>query len=387
MLAETFRQGAGEILRQASVALGGRPVTLWEVAEGPLLVPQATSDPQPRHHFTSIDIDSTLKRWGVPINRGSKWVGCRMGYDGPWVIAPVRSRPPAPPPGGHERRSAERLTVELAGLCIGLADRRDIAERPSQPTGHELLYDFLTLPAVIAHEAKNPLAAARAGLQLSMDTVRQLPVAEELRRGLGGELGEVLEALERALDFLQAVQDRARGTKTGPIRFDAVRVARSVVALEGRVLRQRGVALELVTSLESVHLNGDPGLLYDMLLNLVRNAAEATPAQGGKGPGGGPIAVHLDREHDRLRIAVSDRGVGIPPHLLEKVFEAGYSTKEGGPGGGLGAGLAIVRRVAQTAFDGAVSVTSTVGAGTTFTVSLPIPPQRGSQRTIVQPEA
>lgn len=381
MLAETFRQGAGEILRQASVALGGRPVTLWEVSEGSVLTPQATSDPQPRHHFTSIDIDSTLKRWGVPIKRGTKWVGCRLAYDGPWVIAPVRSRPAAPPPGGHERRSAERLTVELAGLCLGLVDRRELAARPQSPTGggHELLYDFLTLPAVIAHEAKNPLAAARAGLQLSIDSVQRLPVADNHRRDLAGELGEVVEALDRALDFLQAVQDRARGTKTGATRFDAVRVARSVVALEGRVLRHRGVALELVTGLEAVHLNGDPGLLYEMLLNLVRNAAEATL------PRSGPIVVQLDREHDRLRISVLDRGVGIPPDLLEKVFEPGFSTKENGEG--LGAGLAIVKKVAQTEFDGAVSVTSTVGSGTTFTVSLPIPPQRGSQRTVVQPRA
>ncbi len=42
-----FRGGSGEILRQASVALDGRPVTLWEVADGPTLVPRATSDPNP----------------------------------------------------------------------------------------------------------------------------------------------------------------------------------------------------------------------------------------------------------------------------------------------------------------------------------------------------
>jgi len=378
-LTETFRQGTGEILRQASVALGGRPVTLWEVAEGPMLIPQATSDPQPRHHFTSIDIDNTLKRWGVPIQRGHRWVGCRLSHDGPWVIAPIRIRPPAPPPGGRERRSAERLTIELAGLCIGLVDRRELPGRATPPTGHDLLYDFLTLPAVIAHEAKNPLAAARAGLQLTMDTVRRLPLPEDRRRELAGELGEVFEALDRALDFLQAVQDRARGTRTGAVRFDAVRVARSVVALEGRVLRHRGVELDLITSLEAVHLNGDPGLLYELLLNLVRNAAEATLVRPG------PISVRLEREQDRLRISVQDRGVGIPPDLLEKVFEPGFSTKNDGEG--LGAGLAIVRRVAQSEFDGVVSVTSTVGSGTTFTVSIPIPPQRGSQRTVVQPQA
>ena len=76
---ETFRGNAGEILRQASVALEGRPVTMWEVTDGPTLIPRATSDPSPRHHFTSINVDSTLKRWGVPIRSGSRYAGKERG--------------------------------------------------------------------------------------------------------------------------------------------------------------------------------------------------------------------------------------------------------------------------------------------------------------------
>jgi signal transduction histidine kinase len=367
---ETFRGSAGEILRQASVALDGKPVTLWEVADGPTLVPRASSDPSPRHHFTNMDVDATLKRWGIPIRSGSRYVGCRLSYEGPWVIAPVRMRPAAGPPSGHERRSAERLTLELAGLCLGLSDRRETIgiERPPS-ISVDPLKDLLTLPSVVAHEAKNPLTGARAGLQLTMESLgrmEDLPVPRRLE--LLEELGEVLEALNRALDFLQAVQDRARGAIRGRERFDAIRVARSVVALEGRVLRQEGVDVELATALETVHLNGDPNLLYELLINLVRNAVEASSERRG------PITLRLDRESETLRLSVTDRGVGIPAYLVDRVFEPGFTTKAPGEGG---AGLTVVRKVAQEVFGGTVAVKSTEGVGTTFTVSLPIPPQRG----------
>jgi len=368
---ESFRGNAGEILRQASVALDGRPVTLWEVADGPTLIPRGSSDDVPRAALNHIDFDNTLKKWGVPIRNGTRYIGARIDPQGEWVIAPVRMRPAAGPPGGRERRSSARLTLELAGLCLGLSDRRETigVERPPA-ISIDPLKDLLALPSVVAHEAKNPLTGARAGLQLTMDSLgrmEDLPVPRRLE--LLEELGEVLEALNRALDFLQAVQDRARGTVRGRERFDAVRVARSVAALEGRVLRQQGTELEVATGLETVHLNGDPNLLYELLINLVRNAAEASLDRRG------PITLRLDREGDTLRMSVADRGVGIPAYLVDRVFEPGFTTKTMGGGG---AGLAVVRKVAQDVFGGTVALKSTEGVGTTFTVTIPIPPQRGT---------
>ena len=372
MAAEPFRDNAGEILRQASVALDGRPVTLWEVGDGPTLLPRASSDPQPRHHFTSVDLDSTLRRWGVPIQLGSRWLGCRLSLDGPWVIAPVRVRPPAPPPGGVERRSPTRLTLELAGLALGLSDRRETpALGRAGFFSADPIQDLLTLPSVIAHEAKNPLSAARAGLQLTMDAVGHMEdISGPRRLELLQELGEVQDALTRALDFLQAVQDRGRGATRERQRFDAVRVARSVVALEGRVLHQRGITLELASSIENLHLNGDPNLFYELLMNLVRNAGEASAGRPG------PITVRIGKDGETLRLAVEDHGIGIAPHLIDRVFEPGFTTKAHGEG--VGAGLAVVRRVAHNVFGGSVSVKSTVGVGTTFTIALPVPLQRGS---------
>jgi signal transduction histidine kinase len=167
--AELFLEGRREILRQASVALGGRPVTVWEVSARAELEPQSSSEPAPTHHATKLDVDATLRRWNIAIVEGSRWVGCRASTGDFWVVAPVRTRPPAPPPDGRERRSRDRLTLELAGLCLGLLDRRD--STPLATGRPDPLQDITTLPGIIAHELSNPLTAARAGLQLAMESL------------------------------------------------------------------------------------------------------------------------------------------------------------------------------------------------------------------------
>src|SRR5438552_9300024 len=98
----------------------------------------------------------------------------------------------------------------------------------------------------MAHEASNPLTAARAGLQLAMEAVgRWTDVAADRRLELLDELGQVVEDIDRAITFLRAIQDRARGALARSERFDVVRVVRSCITLESRVLKDRRVSLEL----------------------------------------------------------------------------------------------------------------------------------------------
>src|SRR5436190_1613763 len=365
---ETFVEGRREILRQASVALGGRPVTVWEVSSRAELEPQASSDPAPTHHTTKLDVDATLRRWNIAIVQGSRWVGCQGAADGFWVVAPVRARPPAPPPEGRERRSRERLTLELAGLCLGLLDRREPApgHAPARP---DPLQDITTLPGIIAHELSNPLTAARAGLQLAMESLgRWTEVPAGRRLELLDELGQVIEDIDRSVSFLRAVKDRARGALARSERFDAVRVVRSCCTLESRVLKEKKIPLEFDSTLETVYLKGDPNALYDLLVNLIRNAADASAARPA------PIRVGLVQEAGSVRLTVEDRGAGIGSQDLERIFEPGYTTKEFGDGSGMG--LVVVQSVVRNMFGGSIAVNSKVGVGTTVTVTLPIPPQR-----------
>lgn len=368
MSAPVFRGDAAEVLRQAS-AVVGRPVILWEVTGAHAAVARASSHPDPIGPLPSFDLDAALRRWKIPIPVGSRWVASPGPTPDAWLIAPVRAHPPAPPPG-RERRSRDRLALELTGLALGAIDRR--------PTGAELaggtlrsdpLQELAGLPAMIAHEASNPLAAARAGLQLAMESIGVwVDLAADRRLVLLDDLGQVIEDIDRATGFLRAVQDRARGGLVRSERFDAVRVVRSCITLERRLLRDRGIDLDFTTSLDALFLKGDPNALFDVLVNLVRNAADATTQTPA------PVEVRLGQKGRELEVVVRDRGTGIPAQHLSKIFEPGFTSKEFGKGSGMG--LAKVRSVAEVMFGGSVRVESQPGKGTTFTILLPLPPQR-----------
>src|SRR2546427_6131309 len=158
---EAFGEGRREILRQASVALG-QPVTLFEVSARAQLEPKESSDAGSVARQANVDLDSTLRRWNVPILQGGRWVGCRASPDVPWVIAPLRPRPPAPPPDGRERRSRERLTLELTGLCLGLLDRRG-AGTPAPDAPAVPVRGLGAPPLVMASWGGNPPSSTPAG--------------------------------------------------------------------------------------------------------------------------------------------------------------------------------------------------------------------------------
>ncbi len=323
---------AGEVLRQTS-ALIGRPVTLWEVTGEHEAVPRATSSAGAPPPF---DLDSTLRHWHMPVPVGSLWLAAAppLNAGDVWVVAPVRSRPPAPPPGGRERRSKERLALELAGLALGTLEG---------PSG-------ASPPGGIAHQATNPLTAARAGLQLAMESIgRWVDLAADRRLTLLDDLGEVLEDIDRTSEYLRVMKESARsGVMTarqeGGGRFDAVRVVRSCLTLERRLLRDRGIELDFTTNLETLYLKGDPNALFDVLVNLVRHAADPATEKPV------PVRVQLERKGENLELLV--RGRGTP------------------------ADLAKIRTVAAEMFGGTVAIESAAAGETTLLVVLPLPPQR-----------
>src|SRR5881396_2898069 len=261
-----------EVLREASIALQGRAVTLWEVSSRAEVIPVMTTAPTSQSGDTRLDLDSTLHHWGAPIIQGSRWVGCRLDHAGPWCVAPVRRQPAAPPPDGIERRSRERITLELAGLCLGLVDQPPVVSRP-RLTEPDALVELTRQPSVIAHEVANPLTAAAVSLELCADSVRAAgQVDPPFRAQLLEELAHVGEGIEHALAFLRSVQDRARAAPARSERFDATHVVRSCVTLERPLARKSGVALHDEISAASVFLQGDPNRLYQVVTNLIRNA-------------------------------------------------------------------------------------------------------------------
>ena len=333
-----LRGDAGEVLRQASAVLG-RPVILWEITGAHEAVPRASSETDLQSNAPTLDLGVALRRWNVPIPVGSRWVGSPGDTPDSWVVAPVRARPPAPPPGGRERRSRERLALELAGLALG-------------GIGALLQDAGVVPPGLLAHQASNPLTAARAGLQLAMESIgRWVDLAADRRLTLLDDLGQVLEDIDRTTEMLRSV--RERGTTRGatpagrPERFDAVRVVRSCLTLERRLLRDRGIELDFETALDASFVRGDPNALFDVLVNVVRSSAE------GAGEKAAAITVQLAQQGNGLVLVVR--------------------------GPGKGANLAKARTVAEQTLGGTLTVESTPG-GTTCAIVLPLPPQRNAER-------
>ncbi len=356
-----------EVLREASVILQ-HTVTLWEVSPRADVIPVLSSVPSPPPQDTTLDVDSTLRRWSAPIIEGSRWVGCRLDDAGLWVVAPVRAQPPAPPPGGVERRSRERIALELAGLCLGLLDQATGTSRARLPEP-DALVELARQPSVIAHEVANPLSAALAFLDLTLERVHAESALEPgFRAELLEDLGGVGEGMEQALHFLRSIQDRARGGLARSERFDAAQVVRSCVTLERPLARKRGGTLQGIVAVSSVFLQGDPNALYQVLTNLIRNAVTASLGRQAT------IVVTLKQAGDSLELSVQDQGVGIAPEHLGRIFEPAFTTQAFGSGSGTG--LTVVRELTQQMFGGRIDVDSVVGRGSTFSVSLPIPPQR-----------
>jgi two-component system NtrC family sensor kinase len=128
-------------------------------------------------------------------------------------------------------------------------------------------------------------------------------------------------------------------------------------------MREAGARLETQLAEAVPRVAGEARALNQVFLNLLKNATEALEGTGGV------IRVCLGREGSWVVIEVRDDGPGIPPETRERLFEPFFSTK--GAGGGTGLGLSICRRIVSE-HGGSIRVDSSNGAGTSFTVRLPV---------------
>lgn len=114
---------------------------------------------------------------------------------------------------------------------------------------------------------------------------------------------------------------------------------------------------------DSAQVCADPGLLEVVWTNLLSNAVKFTPE-------GGSILLRQWSEPDRVLVAVTDTGCGMPPETVRHIFEKFYQGDSSHATHGNGLGLALVKRILELS-EGSITVESTPGKGSTFTVSLP----------------
>jgi signal transduction histidine kinase len=180
---------------------------------------------------------------------------------------------------------------------------------------------------------------------------------------------EGIERVEAIIRSLKACAD----TSSGDLRADDVNraVKNAVTVVELDCLRVTLLGVEFGELPPVVCRVGD---LYEAVLQLLTNAVEAVARRHGTGPSGalpsGRIAVRTGRDGDDIVISVEDNGAGIDPAIADRVFDPFFTTKE--VGRGAGQGLAIAWRIVTERHGGQLTFASVPGAGTTFTVRLPI---------------
>jgi signal transduction histidine kinase len=189
------------------------------------------------------------------------------------------------------------------------------------------------------------------------DLITSMPEASKL----------VLGGLERVTGIVRAMKEFAYADQPHQTPSDLNRAIQNTLTVTNNEYKY--VADTKLTLGPLPPVTCHVGEVNQAILNIIVNAAHAIEdAQGGKGRGCIAIATWVDGSD--AAISISDNGCGIPPAIVEKIYDPFFTTKEIGRGSGQG--LAIARAVIVDKHHGRLDVTSKVGHGTTFTIRLPI---------------
>lgn len=205
-----------------------------------------------------------------------------------------------------------------------------------------------------AHELRTPLMIIRGELEAMIDGV--LPTTPESLQSLHDEAGR-LAAILNGVDELTRAQASALHLQLQPVVM--LPYIRQVLERFSRSMEEQQIRLVFEGS-GSETCQIDPDQFARILINLVANAMRSMSA-------GGTLTVRLHQAEDQLQIVIKDTGCGISEEQLPCIFERFYKGKEGG----LGLGLAIVKELVE-GHRGSVSVQSTPGKGSEFSIALPL---------------
>jgi two-component system phosphate regulon sensor histidine kinase PhoR len=214
----------------------------------------------------------------------------------------------------------------------------------------------------VAHELRTPLTAIKG-------------YTETLMENSGEDSGPLLRVIARNADRMinlvrdiQTLSELEDGSASEPpIHVPLKDILETVLPLFRNGLEQKGIELEVIQRDPDLAVVVDRYRFEQVMVNLLENAVKYTDS--------GRIQVIAEKYGNRVAIAVSDSGAGIPPEHLPRLFERFYvvDRSRSRRAGGTGLGLAIVKHIVE-GMGGTVRVESSPGAGTIFTVTIPCVP-------------
>jgi heavy metal sensor kinase len=214
----------------------------------------------------------------------------------------------------------------------------------------------------VSHELRTPLTAIRGQLEVALFTAK---TTEQYKDAMVNALQDVeqLSNIVRALLLLSQAESGQLALQMAPLNLSAI--VEDIVDQFQIPAEAENVSLSAELSREC-NITADRTQMERLLSNLLSNAIKYTP-------GGGRVWVRLRCEDGQALLEVEDTGLGIPEDQLPHIFDRFYRVRSANtnPIQGLGLGLSFVSWIVR-AHGGAIDVTSTVGKGSRFTVSLPL---------------
>lgn len=272
----------------------------------------------------------------------------------------------APVIGGDElgelARGVNQMAEQLQASYETLEMR--VAQRTEEV--HRLLDARTELFAAMSHEFRTPLAVIMGQADMIVDP--SYPKNQKWAKETGGTIKQsAAQLLHVVNDILNLAKAEAGELEVDLIRVDLAEVVSSLRGTIEGLARVAGLKSEIDLPADLPAVVADPLRLQEVLINLVDNAVKYTPP-------GGRVGVRAIRTNAKVKVAVSDTGVGIPADAADRIFEPffrvkGIDAQQGQASSGLG--LAITKRLVE-AQGGEIDYESKSGEGTTFTFTLPI---------------
>ena len=248
---------------------------------------------------------------------------------------------------------------------------RELAEANEHLRHAQKMEAVGTLAGGIAHDFNNLLMVIDGSTHLLLAGAAQDDPAR-------ADLGEIRRATDRAAELTRQLLAFSRRQVMAPRTVDLNSVVLDMQRMLSRVVRE-DIRLIAEPAASPAWVELDPNQIEQVLLNLVLNSRDALPAGGEI-----RIAVACDRADaggglGTVRLTVADNGTGMTPDVKSRVFEPFFSTKDGR---GSGLGLASVHGIVHQS-NGVITVESTLGTGTVFTMRFPsVPPGAGVDASV-----
>jgi len=268
------------------------------------------------------------------------------------------------------------VTVDDRGVVVGLDDRARLAlgGGADELVGRRLadLGDeaAIAVVATVGHELRSPLTSIRGYSSLLRNRWDRIDDADKLT--MLDQIGRDAERVTRLIDELLDIGRLSTGRLTlAPVPIDLAATAWSVLASVAVAHPELDGAATVVGDDDGpVVALADADKVVQVLTNLIENAAKYGAAAGLR------VEVAPVREAAEVAVTVRDRGPGIDPADLERIFDRGVGAGRDRPTG-TGLGLWISRGLVE-AHGGTLSATSTLGSGSAFTFTLPAAPGGGT---------